>query len=121
MKLADDPDRDLLLKKRMKYLRDNNWPLFRQYAILDAEISALYFREVTRVYQAATGNTFLPSMVSSIGVELLQAEWEARTPTVKTVAMIGQEIHKEEVWNDKTAQFNTKTLRPYLEEIELAY
>jgi hypothetical protein len=118
MKLADDPDHDLLLKKRMKYLRDNNWPLFRQYAILDAEISALYFREVTRIYQAATGKTFVPSAVSNIGVELLQAEWQGRTPAVDTVAMVGQEVHKEEVWNEKTAQFNTRKLRPYLEEID---
>jgi hypothetical protein len=117
MKLADNPAHDLLLKKRMKSLRDNKWSLFRQYAILDAEISALYFQEVTRLYQSATGSSFVPSVLSNIGMELLQAEWQGRTPAVDTVTMVGQEVHKEEIWNDKTAQFNTKTFRPYIEEV----
>jgi hypothetical protein len=117
MTLSDKAADELFLKKRMKFVRDNKWPLFRQYAILDAEISALYFKEVTRIYQRATGRKFVPTVLSSIGMELLQAEWKARVPSVETTEMVGQELHSEEVWNDKTAQFNTKKFKPYIEQI----
>ena len=117
MKLHENPNKDLLLKKRMKVLRDNDWPKFKKYAILDAEISALYFREVTRIYQEATGATFVPSLLSSIGMKLLQDEWRSREPAVDPVSIVGREKHQEVVWNDKTAQFNTRSSRPYVEEI----
>lgn len=72
---------------------------------------------MTRIYQAATGSKFVPTVLSSIGMELLRAEWKDRVPSVETTEMVGQQQHTEEVWNDKTAQFNTKKFKPYIEQI----
>lgn len=118
MMLHETREGDLRLKKQMKYVRANNPTRFREYALLDAKISALYFREVTRIYQEATGASFVPSQLSTIGVSILRNEWRSRTPVVDPIAIVGCEAHREVVWNDKTAQFNTKTKKPYIEEID---
>jgi hypothetical protein len=78
MMLHETRQGDLRLKRQMKWVRANNPTLFREYALLDAKISALYFREVTRVYQEATGAEFVPSLLSTIGVKILQDEWRSR-------------------------------------------
>lgn len=118
MMLHETPEGDLRLKRQMKFVRANNPEQYRTYAILDAEISALYFQDVTRIYQKATGATFVPSLLSNIGVSLLRQEWASREPAVDPHAMVGREAHMEVIWNSKTAQFNTKTSQPYVEEID---
>ncbi|SCB53829.1 DNA polymerase type B [Bradyrhizobium shewense] len=117
MMLHETREGDLRLKRQMKFVRANKPALFREYALLDARISAQYFREVTRVYQEATGAKFVPSQLSKIGLRILQDEWNSRTPVVDPVAMVGRETQREVVWNNKTAQFNTKSYHPYIEEI----
>jgi hypothetical protein len=72
---------------------------------------------VTRVYQEATGAQFVPSQLSTIGVNILRDEWRSRIPVVDLNEMVGREAHKEVLWNDKTACFITKTYNPYIEEI----
>jgi hypothetical protein len=118
MMLHETRDGDLRMKRQMKFVRANKPAQFRKYALLDAKISAYYFREVTRIYQEATGAEFVPSQLSTIGLKILQDEWRSRTPVVDPIAVVGREGHKEVVWNDKTAQFITKSYRPYIEEID---
>jgi hypothetical protein len=117
IKLHNDPEIELDLKRNMKVVRDNNWELFREYALLDAEISALYFEQVTQLYRAVTGTNRIPTSLSNIGPQLLVNDWESRTPPIDRLKMIGKESHKEEVWNDKTGSFYTQTSEPYIEEL----
>jgi DNA polymerase type B, organellar and viral len=117
IKLHDDPEIELDLKRNMKVVRDNNWELFREYALLDAEISALYFEQVTQLYRAVTGTNRIPTSLSNIGPQLLVNDWESRTPPIDRLKMIGKESHREEVWNDKTGSFYTQKSEPYIEEL----
>jgi hypothetical protein len=64
MMLHKTREGDQRMKRQMKFVRANKPALFREYAILDAKISAHYFREVTRIYQEATGAAFVPSLLS---------------------------------------------------------
>ena len=118
MKLADKPANETLLKKNMKSLRTYQWPLFRDYAIHDAKIAALYLKEVTRLREKALGGgKFVPTTLSSIGVELLLREWETRQPKANTLEMVGREAHRELVWSEKKSAYIKRNLKPYIEEI----
>ncbi|MGY4300455.1 hypothetical protein ACVWXN_008550 [Bradyrhizobium sp. i1.4.4] len=119
MKLDDNPANETVLKKRMKSVRAHQWPLFRDYAIHDAKIAALYLKEVTRQRAEALGEAkFVPTTLSSIGVELLLKEWKTRPPIgVDALEMIGREKHRELVWSEKTGRYKNRQLKPYIEEI----
>ena len=54
LRLSKDDDDELEMKRNMKELRSSDWELFREYALIDAEISAKYFLRLTAMYQ--TGN-----------------------------------------------------------------
>jgi hypothetical protein len=71
MRLSNDDDEELELKKNMKALRNTAWELLREYALIDAEISARYFLKLTQMYQEVTGDKFVPSAPSNIGMKLL--------------------------------------------------
>lgn len=118
MMLHETPEGDLRMKRQMKYVRANKPEVFREYALLDAKICALYFREVTSIYQQATGASFVPSQLSTIGVKILQDEWRSREPVADPVTIVGREAHQEVVWNDKTAQLITKSYNPFIEELD---
>ncbi len=100
----------------MKVVRDNAWDLFRAYALIDAEVSALYFERLTQLFRGTTGSGLIPSALSNIGVKLLQTEWMDRDPPGDRLKFIGKERVKEQVWNDATGNFNTLTEEPYIEE-----
>lgn len=118
MLLHETPEGDLRMKRQMKFVRANQPEAFREYALLDAKICALYFREVTRIYQQATGASFVPSQLSTIGVKILQDDWRSRVPGVDPVEIVGRETHREVIWNDKTSQLITKSYNPFIEELD---
>jgi hypothetical protein len=72
VKLHEDPAIELNWKRNIKMVRDNMWPLFREYALLDAEISALYFERLTQLYRAVTGSRMIPTALSSSAVIALR-------------------------------------------------
>ena len=84
MKLHEDTAAELELKRNMKVVRDNCWDLFREYAMLDAEISALYFEKITEFYRANAKTNSIPTSLSNIGVKLLRNEWQSRVPPLKS-------------------------------------
>jgi hypothetical protein len=117
LRLHEDPSIELDMKRNIASVKDNLWPLFREYALLDAEISALYFERTMELARSITGTDRIPTALSNIGPQLLVAEWESRLPPIDRLAMIGKEKHKEEIWNDATGGFFTKTSEVYLEEL----
>ena len=117
IKLADNPADELTFKRNMKIVRDNKWDLFRRYALLDAEICVQYFKFLTKLYRDLTGEKILPSTLSSIGINLLIDGWRSQSPPVDVEDLIGKEHIIETIWNDRTAQFNTKKRAVYIEEL----
>lgn len=119
MKLDKNPANETVLKKSMRSLRTYQWPLFRDYAIHDAKIAALYLKEVTRQREEALGEAkFVPTTLSSIGVELLLKEWRTRQPeAADALEMVGREKHRELVWSEKKSAYIKRNLKPYIEEI----
>jgi hypothetical protein len=117
IKLHDDPAEELHLKRNIKLVRDNMWPLFRDYALLDAEISALYFERLTEIYRAVTGSKLIPTALSNIGVKLLLNEWKSATIPIERLEIIGRERIKEEVWNNDTGSFITYKEEPFIPSV----
>jgi hypothetical protein len=117
IKLADDPAVELNFKKNMKIVRENKWELFRDYALLDAEICVRYFKLLTKLYRGLTGDKVLPSTLSSIGINLLIDGWKSQSPPLNVDEIVGKESSTETIWNDQTSQFNTKKKTVYIEEL----
>src|SRR5712664_3836316 len=117
IKLNDDPAIELELKRNIKTVRDNCWDLFRDYALLDAEISARYFERLTEIYRAITNSKSIPTALSNIGVKLLLNEWQSSSIPINRLQVIGKESIKEEVWNDDIGSFITYKEEPYVADV----
>ncbi len=117
IRLSDDDEEELHWKKNMKVYRNTDWEGFREYALIDAEISAKYFLKLTQMYQDVTGEDFVPSALSSIGMKLLVKGWNEGEPPRDPIELVGKEQVTEVVWNEKTQGFRKWKHRPYLEEL----
>jgi hypothetical protein len=117
LRLSKDDDEELEMKRNMKELRSSDWELFREYALIDAEISAKYFLRLTEMYQTVTGETFVPSALSNIGMKLLIKEWDERQEKIDRVEVVGKERIQEAVWDERTQQFRNLKRTPYVEEL----
>jgi DNA polymerase type B, organellar and viral len=117
IKLHDDPEVELDMKQNMASVRENLWERFRQYALLDAEISALYFERMMELYQRVSGTNRIPTSLSNIGPQLLVKEWNARKPKIDRLKILGKEAFKEEIWNDATASYYTQRSELYQEHL----
>jgi hypothetical protein len=114
--LADTKEADRALKQNMKMVRAQDWPLFRKYALVDAEISAKYYQTVSEKIVALTGGS-APTALSSVGMKLLIKEWKKRAPSVDPVEMVGKEHCEEEIYDEKRGVFRTVKRKPFLEKI----
>ena len=117
IRLSDDDAEELELKRTMKVLRAIDWDKFREYAILDAEISAKYFLKLTQMYQEVTKEKFVPTALSNIGMKLLIKDWKERSPDFDTTEMVGKENIEELVWDETSQQFRRIKHTPYVEEL----
>lgn len=115
IQLADNANDERFIKQNMKFLREANWPKFKEYALRDAKVSALYFEEIARLYRNTTGAQTIPTSLSSIGIRLLLEDWSARE--LNTLEMVGKELHSEKYWDDKNGVIREQTVTPYLEEL----
>ena len=102
LKLSEDPVEELHVKKNMAEFMESNWRLFRDYAIRDAEVCALYTVKMMRLYQEKTGKFRLPVTLTSIGVDLIQDHWKSRG--YDPLAVVGKERVKEKYWSRKHKQ-----------------
>lgn len=114
IKLADNAEDELLLKQSMKAVREQDWPKFKQYALRDAKVSALYFERVAEQYRSLTENEFIPNSLSSIGVTLAKQDWISRD--LDPLAMVGREELQEPYWDEKRGYLSIKRTTPYIEE-----
>lgn len=116
-KLTDDPELEHEWKESMRDVRDNDWELFRDYAIRDAEVCAKYFLRVKSQYKAVTGKDRMPTALSTIGMTLLLEDWDKRG--IDHNRVLGRELIEEVVYSEKHDQFVMKRTRPYLQDIAL--
>lgn len=107
MKLSDDPVQEQYYKEHMGELLDANWPLFRDYAIRDAEVCAQYTVLMIRLYFEKTGKFKLPVTLTSIGVDLIQKHWLSQG--LDPLEIVGKENVTEKYWSNKSSRYVTKT------------
>ena len=117
--LSQDEKREQFLKENMDVLLREDWELFRQYALMDAEICLRYFEKLSIEYESLMGSNRLPSSLSSIGTKLLLDEWDPADNKIKSnrLKFVGKEEVRERIWNKQKQLFNTKKRDVYLEEI----
>jgi hypothetical protein len=113
--LAENPTDELAIKQNMKSLLDNDWELFRRYALQDAVICLDYTIHMIRLNQRHTEKFTLPLTLTGIGVNLLTKFWNDQD--LDPLEMVGREIHKEKVWSKKKERYVLKTTTPYLKKL----
>jgi len=114
IKLAETDEEDRRIKERMKLLLAGDWKLFREYALLDAEICARYYKRLADTVARITGD-FAPTALSSIGMKLLINDWEASG--LDPVDVVGREHVEEQVYDDKRHVFRTEKRQPFIQEL----
>ncbi|NOD84032.1 hypothetical protein GS611_07230 [Ruegeria sp. HKCCD6119] len=107
MKLSDDPKQEQYYKENMGELLEANWPLFRDYAIRDAEVCAQYTVLMIRLYFEKTGKFKLPVTLTSIGVDLIEKHWMSQG--LDPLVIVGKEKVTEKYWSNKSNRYVTKT------------
>lgn len=117
IKLHDDPEVELELKRNIKVVRDNAYDLYRDYALLDAEISALFFERLVAIYREITRSKLIPTALANIGIKLLLNDWKSADPPVHRLEVVGKEAVQEEVWNNDIGQFITFKEEPYIPDV----
>jgi hypothetical protein len=114
--LDEDPAKELFYKKNMDVLRNENWELFRKYALVDAEICVRYIQKIIEEFHRATGKWKVPVTLTSIGIELLLKSWKEDLNLEKE-DILGQEIVVERTFNKKVGWFIKKAKTAPLAEV----
>lgn len=110
IKLADDVLEEKELKSNMRNYRNNNWEMFRDYAIRDCVVCAKYFEQVLNTNYEITGKYKTPFTLSSIGMELVLQSWKARGWDSNKI--LAKEHAEDKVWSKKFGHYlEKKTLR----------
>jgi DNA polymerase type B, organellar and viral len=112
--LSDDPEIERNLKKNMACVLENDWELFKEYAIADAEICVRYYKKINQLYRSLIEDHVAPATLSSIAVNMLLSEWENSSANINE--MVGKEVVKDKVFNKKYWQYKTKKSTVYLEQ-----
>lgn len=98
--LDADPIKEQFYKENMSQLRRDNWELFKQYALTDAEICAAYAQAIIDENEGLTGIIKMPATLTSIGVDLLWKHWERDSET-EPLRVLGKESVPEKVFDKK--------------------
>ncbi|MBS7802950.1 hypothetical protein KIH24_00020 [Rhizobiales bacterium TNE-4] len=115
--LSEDKEREKYLKENMDVLLRYDWELFREYALIDAEVCVRYFDNVARQYEQITGSRRVPTALSNIGVKLLLQLWKDSEQPIDHLSAIGKQEFAEVAWNKEKQQFITSKRRIFKEEI----
>ncbi len=119
VKLCDDTVMERELKSNMSAVRADDWTLFKQYAIADAEISARYYKKLAERVSEVLPGSFAPTALSNIGMKLLVESWKAEVEDGKKIHsmdMVGREAHAETLYDERKRIFRTQKSTPYIEE-----
>lgn len=113
--LDKDEEKELYYKRNMDVLRSENWELFKQYALVDAEICVRYIQKIIEEFHKATGKKKVPVTLTSIGIELLLKSWRDDLELSKET-ILGQETIIEKTYNKKLGWYiKTKKTIPLAE------
>ncbi len=86
--------------ENMDKVRLDNWQLFREYAITDAEICVKYIEQVIAEYQAVIGKFSAPITLTSIGVDLVLKTWK-EVLNLDPPKVLGQEVVEEKTYSKR--------------------
>lgn len=116
-KIELHPDRqaERQIKENMKQFRAENWPLFREYAIRDAEICTVYAERVIRQHDALFGQFKMPLTLTSFGSKLVISDWESQGWQPDEV--LGKEAKQQSRFSRKKGYTVKKTVHPYLDDV----
>lgn len=116
-KIELHPDRkaERQIKENMKQFRAENWPLFRDYAIRDAEICTVYAERVIRQFDALFGQFKMPLTLTSFGSKLVISDWESQGWQPDEV--LGKEAMEQSRFSRKKGYTVKKTVHPYLDDV----
>jgi hypothetical protein len=115
VKLSEDKETAKNLIENMKTLLNDDWKLFRKYAIQDAVIAKEYIVQIIRIYQQQSNNFKLPATLTSIGVDILQKFWKEKG--VDGFNIVGKEVVIERKWNNFYQREQKQTKTPYLKKV----
>mgnify|MGYP006271938035 CR=1 FL=1 len=115
--LSEDPDKEKFYKENMIILLRENWELFKEYALVDAEICVRYALKVMDEYTKATGNRRIPVTLTSIGIEFLLKSW-AETQGFDQNEALGKEHIIERVFDKKRGWFKNEGRDVFLQEVD---
>ncbi|TPI27178.1 hypothetical protein FJW07_31490 [Mesorhizobium sp. B3-1-9] len=113
IELAATAAKEREIKSQMKLFRAENWPLFREYAIRDAEICTQYAEQLIRQYDELFGKFAMPLTLTSFGSKLAIAQWEIKG--WKPDDVLGREEKKVQSFSKKLGYSVTKTIHPHQE------
>jgi hypothetical protein len=115
--LSEDPEKEKFYKENMIVLIRENWELFKEYALVDAEICVRYAMKVMDEYTKATGNRRIPVTLTSIGIEFLLKSW-AETQGFDQNEALGKEHIIERVFDKKSGWFKNEGRDVFLQEVD---
>jgi hypothetical protein len=104
LSLDPDPDRHHHMIEHMENVRDENWDLFKAYALNDAKICVYYIERIIDQYREVTGRTKVPVTLTSIGVDLLEKNW-TENPQIDRLQVLGKEQVTERFFDKKRGYF----------------
>lgn len=114
--LGGSSKEDLRIKMHgMRDLRDNNWNIFKSYAIRDATICVLYAEKLMRQNKALSGKLQLPVTLTSFGTQMVQQDWLSKQ--WKPVDVLGREIVKTRSYDKRAGKYKYKTKKPFIEAL----
>ena len=112
LKVGKDSATDRYYKENMDKLLEDDWQLFRDYAITDADICVAWIEKIIRINQQHQSRFTLPATLTSIGVQLLEKYWEDRG--VNPLRMVGKERTRDRIYNERTNKTEYKFRTPYI-------
>lgn len=107
IKLGGSDKESKEIKQNMKRLMLDDWDLFREYAIRDADICTHFCEKMITISSDLTGKFHLPLTLTSMGVDLLMKNWEERG--MDSLAIVGRQKIKQKFFNQKSQRFVFKS------------
>ncbi|MER9642399.1 DNA polymerase [Mesorhizobium sp. M0239] len=115
IELHKDRAAERKIKENMKQFRGENWPLFRDYAIRDAEICTEYAERVIWQYDALFNQFKMPLTLTSFGSKLVIADWENHGWDPNEV--LGKEERVQPRFSKRRGYTIKETITPYFEDV----
>jgi hypothetical protein len=110
IKLADTDDEEKSIKENMKEFKSQNWGLFKEYGIRDAEVCVKYAKELIEINHQETQRYIMPATLTSMAVSKLKLMWKDKG--WEAIDIVGKEKKEDKVFNSsqkRTEKF-TKTV-----------